>query len=172
MNYKDILVSVIVPAYNTEKYLAFCLDSIIAQTHDKLEIIVVNDGSTDNTPEICDEYSKKDDRIRVIHQENHGLSSARNAALDIMTGEYIAFIDSDDFIEAVTIDLLLRDCIEHNSETVIFGSIDTSEIKFVNHTITNNVRTYSSEFLLNNIEYISNKDSACTRFYQNPYLTN
>ncbi len=166
MNYKDILVSVIVPAYNTEKYLAFCLDSIIAQTHDKLEIIVVNDGSTDNTPEICDEYSKKDDRIRVIHQENHGLSSARNAALDIMTGEYIAFIDSDDFIEAVTIDLLLRDCIEHNSETVIFGSIDTSEIKFVNHTITNNVRTYSSEFLLNNIEYISNKDSACTRFYQ------
>ncbi len=172
MKKEDILVSVIIPAYNAEKYLAFCLDSIIAQTHNKLEIIVVNDGSTDSTPKICDEYEKKDSRIKVIHQENKGLSSARNAALDIMTGEYIAFIDSDDFIEARCIDILIHDCIEYNSEIIIFGSIDTSEIRFVKQTITNNVQTFSSNFLLNNIEFISNNDSACTRFYQKSIFDN
>lgn len=166
MKAEDILVSVIIPAYNAEKYLAFSLDSVIAQTHNKLEIIVINDGSTDGTPKICDEYAKKDSRIKVIHQENKGLSSARNAALDIMTGEYIAFIDSDDFIESKSIEILLHDCIEYNSEIIIFGSIDTPEIRFIKHTITNNVKTFSSKFLLNNIEYISSNDSACTRFYQ------
>ena len=126
MKNDDILVSVIIPAYNAEKYLGFCLDTVIAQTHKKLEIIVINDGSKDNTGKICDEYAEKDSRIRVIHQENKGLSSARNVALDIMTGEYIAFIDSDDFIEPQAIELLLFDCIEYNSEIIIYDSIDVS----------------------------------------------
>lgn len=166
MKNEDILVSVIVPAYNAEKYLGFCLDTVIAQTHKNLEIIVVDDGSTDNTGKICDEYANKDSRIKVIHQENKGLSSARNAALDIMTGEYIAFIDSDDFIEPQAIELLLFDCIEYNSEIIIYDSIDVSEMKFVDHTITNNVRTYSSNFLLQNLELLSNRESACTRFFR------
>jgi len=165
MKNEDILVSVIVPAYNAGKYLGFCLDTVIAQTHKNLEIIVVDDGSTDNTGKICDEYANKDSRIKVIHQENKGLSSARNAALDIMTGEYIAFIDSDDFIEPQAIELLLFDCIEYNSEIIIYDSIDVSEMKFVDHTITNNVRTYSSNFLLQNLELLSNRESACTRFF-------
>lgn len=172
MSNEEILVSVIIPAYNAEQYVGFCLDTVIAQTHKNLEIIVVDDGSTDNTGKICDEYAEKDPRIKVIHQENKGLSGARNAALDIMSGEYVAFIDSDDFIEFQAIEILLGDCIEYNSEIVVYGSIDTSETKQIKHTITNNVQTFSSEFLLKNIEHISARDSSCTRFYHKSVFDN
>ena len=93
------LVSVIVPIYNMEKYLRKCVDSIINQTYHNLEIILVDDGSPDQCPQICDEYAEKDSRIVVIHKKNGGLSSARNAALDVCQGDYIGFIDSDDYIE-------------------------------------------------------------------------
>lgn len=89
-------ISIIVPVYQVEKYLEECLDSIIEQTYKNLEIIVVDDGSKDNSSKICDNYKEKDNRIIVIHKENGGISSARNAGLDIATGEYIAFFDSDD----------------------------------------------------------------------------
>ena len=92
------LISVIIPVYNVENYLRRCLDSVVNQTYKNLEIILVDDGSTDSSGAICDEYALKDDRIKVIHKENGGLSSARNTGLDLMTGEYIAFVDSDDFI--------------------------------------------------------------------------
>lgn len=91
-------ISVIVPVYNVEKYLNRCVDSILAQTYQNLEIILVDDGSPDNCPQICDNYVQKDSRIKVIHKENGGLSSARNAGLDIATGDYIGFVDSDDYI--------------------------------------------------------------------------
>lgn len=93
------LISVIVPVYNVEKYLRKCIDSIINQTYKALEIILVDDGSPDNCGLICDEYAEKDSRVRVIHKENGGLSDARNAGLDIADGEYIMFVDSDDFVE-------------------------------------------------------------------------
>jgi glycosyltransferase involved in cell wall biosynthesis len=92
------LISVIVPVYNVEPYLRKCLDSIINQTYKNLEIILVDDGSPDNCGQICDEYAKKDDRIKVIHKENGGISSVRNAGLDVANGEYISFVDSDDYI--------------------------------------------------------------------------
>jgi glycosyltransferase involved in cell wall biosynthesis len=92
------LISVIVPVYNVEPYLRRCLDSILGQTYENLEIIVVDDGSTDGCPAICDGYAEKDRRVLVIHQQNGGLSAARNAGLDICTGEVIAFVDSDDWI--------------------------------------------------------------------------
>lgn len=91
-------ISVIVPIYKVEDYLHRCVDSIINQTYTNLEIILVDDGSPDNCPMICDEYAKKDSRIRVIHKKNGGLSDARNAGLDIARGEYIGFVDSDDYI--------------------------------------------------------------------------
>lgn len=91
-------ISVIVPIYKVENYLYRCVDSIINQTYTNLEIILVDDGSPDNCPRICDEYAKKDSRIKVIHKKNGGLSDARNAGLDIATGEYIGFVDSDDYI--------------------------------------------------------------------------
>lgn len=95
---KHPLISIIVPIYNVEEYLPRCVESILAQTYKNLEIILVDDGSTDHSGEICDTYRGKDARIRVIHKKNGGLSDARNAGLDIMTGEYVACIDSDDFV--------------------------------------------------------------------------
>lgn len=91
-------LSVIVPVYNVEHYLRRCIDSIINQTYKNLEIILVDDGSQDHCGHICDEYAKRDSRIKVIHQKNGGLSAARNTGMDIATGDYIAFVDSDDYI--------------------------------------------------------------------------
>ena len=91
-------LSIIVPVYNVEPYLRRCVDSILAQTFTDFEVILVDDGSPDNCGAICDEYAAKDERVKVIHKENGGISSARNAALDVTQGEYIGFVDSDDFI--------------------------------------------------------------------------
>ena len=101
-------ISVIIPVYNVEKYLKRCLDSVINQTYKNLEIILVDDGSTDSSGRICDEYAKKDKRIIIIHKENGGLSDARNKGLDICTGDYISFIDSDDWIEINYFEILLE----------------------------------------------------------------
>lgn len=92
-------ISVIVPVYNVEKYLKRCLESIISQTYKELEIILINDGSTDGSGEICDYYEQKDSRVIVLHQENRGAASAKNAGLHIATGKYITFVDSDDYLE-------------------------------------------------------------------------
>ena len=94
------LISVIVPVYNVEPYLRKCVDSILAQSYSNLEVILVDDGSPDGCGAICDEYAAKDARVRVIHKPNGGVSDARNAGLDIMTGDYVAFVDSDDWVEA------------------------------------------------------------------------
>lgn len=96
---KDPLISVIVPCYKVEQYLDQCISSIVQQTYTNLEIILVNDGSPDQTPQICDKWAKKDSRIQVIHKPNGGLSDARNAGLKACHGDFIAFVDSDDFIE-------------------------------------------------------------------------
>ena len=93
------LISVIVPAYNVEKYLARCVDSILTQTYENPEVILVDDGSKDASGQICEELAKTDARIRVIHKENGGLSSARNCGIDQTRGDYLAFVDSDDWIE-------------------------------------------------------------------------
>ena len=100
------LISVIIPVYNVEKYLRKCVDSVIDQTYKNLEIILVDDGSTDNSGAICDEYIKKDKRIQVIHQKNRGLSAARNTGIKIAKGEYFSFIDSDDWVDVKFIETL------------------------------------------------------------------
>lgn len=94
----DDMISVIIPVYNVEKYLRECLDSVIAQTYKNLEILLVDDGSTDSSGAICDEYAVRDSRVRVIHRENQGVSAARNLALDLAKGSYISFVDADDII--------------------------------------------------------------------------
>ena len=96
MNYP--LVSIIVPCYNVEQYLPKCIDSILYQTYKNLEVWLVDDGSPDKCGAICDEYAKKDTRIKVIHKKNGGLADARNVALNVMTGEYVVCVDSDDYI--------------------------------------------------------------------------
>ena len=104
------LISVIVPCYNVEEYLPKCIESILNQTYRNLEILLVDDGSPDNCGRICDEYAAKDSRIRIIHKKNGGLSDARNAALDVMTGEYVTFIDSDDYISKYFYEKLINCC--------------------------------------------------------------
>mgnify|MGYP004453649011 CR=1 FL=1 len=100
-------ISIIVPIYNVEKYLPRCIDSILAQTFTDFELILVDDGSPDNCGKICDEYAKKDNRIKVIHKENGGVSSARNIGLDVAKGEYISFVDSDDVIHPKFYEIML-----------------------------------------------------------------
>ncbi len=99
------IISIIVPAYNVEKYLSRCIDSVLVQTFSNFELILIDDGSTDHSSEICDKYAAKDSRIKVIHKENGGQSSARNTGLEIATGKYIGFVDSDDWIST--------DCFEY-----------------------------------------------------------
>lgn len=112
------LISVVVPIYNVESFLPTCIDSIINQTYKNLEIILCDDGATDSCAEICDEYAAKDNRIRVIHKKNGGLSDARNAGIDIARGRYITFIDSDDYIEIDMIEYLYKIMLKHNADMV------------------------------------------------------
>ena len=110
------LVSIIIPVYNVEQYLDKCVESVIRQTYSNLEIILVDDGSPDNCPEMCDRYSKIDPRILVIHKKNGGLSEARNAGIDIAKGEYISFIDSDDYVEDNYVKILVDEMIKYNAD--------------------------------------------------------
>ncbi len=115
------LVSVVVPIYNVENYLDRCITSIINQTYENLEIILVDDGSPDRCPQICDSYAQKDPRIKVIHKQNEGLGMARNTGIDNATGDYICFFDSDDSIEPDTIEACVTVVREHEADLVIFG---------------------------------------------------
>lgn len=110
------LISVIVPIYNVEKYLARCVDSIVNQTYKNLEIILVDDGSPDRCPQMCDDYAEKDSRIKVVHKKNGGLSDARNAGMAVATGKYISFIDSDDYVSDDFFECLLDVMNKENSD--------------------------------------------------------
>ena len=112
-------ITVIVPVYNVEDYLDKCLDSVIKQTYKNIEIIVVNDGSTDNSGEICQEYAQKDNRITYVEQENGGLSDARNAGLERMTGSYVTFVDSDDWIEQDYVEVLYNKLTEYQADVSV-----------------------------------------------------
>lgn len=126
------LVTIIVPIYKVEKYLRRCIDSLLVQTYPNIEIILVEDGSPDRCGAICDEYAQKDSRIKVIHQENKGLAAARNAALDIAQGEYIMFVDSDDYVEPTFCEIPLKTALEQNADMVIFGYKRFINGKFAN----------------------------------------
>lgn len=115
------LVTVIIPVYNVEQYLEKCLESIINQTYKKLQIILVNDGSTDHSYQICLEYQKKDERIEVINKENGGLSSARNAGLNHAKGEYCYFVDSDDYVKETLIEDAVKEMEAAQADLVVFG---------------------------------------------------
>lgn len=115
------LVSVIVPVYNTRPFLRQCLESIVAQTHDNLEILLIDDGSTDGSGTVCDRWTESDKRIRMIHQENAGAGLARNRGLDAASGQYVLFVDSDDYIAPETVALCVAKSEETNAGVVLFG---------------------------------------------------
>ncbi len=116
LNKNNIKISVIVPCYNIESYLPRCIESILAQTYKNLEVILISDGSTDGTDEVIREYAKKDSRIIPVFKQNSGVSDTRNRGLDIATGDYIGFVDGDDYIEPEMYETLLKNAIENNAD--------------------------------------------------------
>ncbi len=126
---KNPLISVVIPVYNVEKYLCRSIDSVVQQTYKNLEIILVDDGSTDGCPEICDEYAKKDNRIKVIHKENGGLSDARNAGIREVHGSYVGFVDSDDWIALNMYENLLDLIEKAHADIAVCGVVRVEEEK-------------------------------------------
>ncbi|CAI9430269.1 hypothetical protein MSHRCOH1_08710 [Candidatus Ornithobacterium hominis] len=162
------LISVIIPVYNVEEYLVECINSVLAQTYTNLEIILVNDGSTDSSGEICREYAKKDNRIILIEKENGGLSDARNAGLDVCTGKYISFVDSDDIIHPGFISLLYKYI---SYDTIVacdrFNIKDSSEITYID-TENTKVFNYTNEDILHDFySFKITYPSVCNKLF--PY---
>lgn len=112
----DNLISIIVPVYNVEKYLRRCVDSILAQTYQNIEVLLIDDGSPDDSGKICDEYAQKDSRVRVFHKENAGVSSARNLGLKEAKGDYVGFVDADDYIDNKMYEVLLNNLIKEQAD--------------------------------------------------------
>lgn len=121
------LVSIVVPIYNAQKYLQKCINSIVEQTYQNIQIILVDDGSTDDCPALCDEWAKKDSRITVIHKSNQGAGLARNTGIDNAKGEYICFFDSDDYIHPTLVEKCVAKCQSENSDVVLFGKNNVFE---------------------------------------------
>lgn len=139
------LISIIVPVYNIKDYVVDCVQSICAQAYNNLEIILVDDGSTDGSEHICDEYKSKDGRVRIIHKENGGLSDARNVAIDICHGDYITFIDGDDVVSPNYIETLYRLLSSTNSQISICGHKDFYELPVTGPIKTDSFFEYSSD---------------------------
>lgn len=148
---KKVKVSIIVPVYNVEKYLEKCIDSILNQTFHEFELILVDDGSNDLSGEICEKYKKNDFRIRVIHKKNGGLSSARNSGLSIAKGEYISFIDSDDYIDKDMISILYNNIIKNEADISI---CDYYEV-YSNEKKIERVNCDNVEVVMNNTEALN-----------------
>ena len=119
MDVQNPLISVIIPVYKAERFLATCLDSLLSQTYTNTELILINDGSPDNSGQICEEYAAKDSRIRVVHKENGGVSSARNLGLSLFKGEYVAFVDSDDAVAPTFLEERYRNAVNTGSDASI-----------------------------------------------------
>ena len=155
------MISIIIPVYKVEQYLSRCVDSVLSQTYCDLEVILVDDGSPDASPKLCDEYAKKDERVKVIHKENGGLSSARNAALEVCTGSYIFFIDSDDWL---TDDNVLSDFIEkaeNEQSDFVYSLMNRADDKSCLELKAN------ERFLEDDLFFLSNpySFSACNKLY-------
>ena len=155
MSQEKALISIIIPVYKVEKYLEKCIQSVIKQTYENLQIILVDDGSPDNCGKICDEYAKKDHRIEVIHKSNGGLSDARNKGLEIAKGEYIGFVDSDDYIESDMYEVLYNLLKQYNVDVSICNFYTVSQGKIAIKNADNGIKEYNrieilKEILLDN----------------------
>ena len=162
--YMSDLVSVIVPIYKVEDYLEECIESIISQSYDNLEIILVDDGSPDDCPVICDRYASRDDRIKVIHKKNGGLSDARNAGIEASSGQWLAFIDSDDWISIFMIERLLAACKSYDAKLAWCNILEMDIDGFI---IGRDASVLYKEYSYNeDISYITYTNSeAENRFY-------
>ncbi len=170
-------VSVIVPIYNVEPYLRKCVDSILAQTLKELEIILVDDGSTDNGPAICDEYATFDSRVKVIHKINGGLSAARNAGMKIMTGEYVGFVDGDDWIDKAMFEILYLNAKTYDADvsfcnfaSVIDGVVQQKSLKvdpgYLDLSRYDLLAFYTEYYVTNKVPY-----NVCTSIFKTALLS-
>lgn len=159
-------LSIIVPVYNVEPFIHKCVDSILAQTLADFELILVDDGSTDRSGVICDEYAKKDMRVTVIHKENGGQASARNIGLDIIKGDYIGFVDSDDFVENDMFELLYKNAMKYEADVVecSMNIIKGEDIKQIqNH---GEIEMGNNEFALKQLFDFGYRNSICNKIYK------
>ncbi len=172
MTIANPLVSIIVPVYGTEAYLSACIDSICKQTYTNIEIILVDDQSPDNCPEICDSYAQKDKRIVVIHQKNKGVSGARNTGLNHASGDYIMFVDSDDELDAEAVKIMLSDAFEYGADIV------SNPLKQVNKKgeSTSDYKDgecsvfRDDESLLLSLRGANNINSACSKLFRADFI--
>lgn len=163
------LISVIVPVYKVEKYLDECVESIVNQTYRNLEIILVDDGSPDNCPQMCDDWAKRDARIRVMHKENGGVSSARNAGLDVCKGDYVTFVDSDDWVES---DWLINSIRYLNEDAVVVTGFiihDICEDKGENFLFSKEVQRINLDDILSYWNY-DVLNFMCSKIYSNKLI--
>ncbi|MCJ7691557.1 MAG: glycosyltransferase, partial [Clostridiaceae bacterium] len=169
------LISIIVPIYKVETYIRKCVDSILNQTYENLEIILVDDGSPDNCGIICEEYALTDERIKVIHKKNGGLSSARNVGLGTATGEYIGFIDSDDFIESDMYESLYNALIEHKADISVCGRYIVQGDRITTISDTEIPETFTRREALAELvldEYSGMKNFAWDKLYKSELFEN
>ena len=146
------LITVVVPIYKVEKYLRRCVDSILLQTYKNLEIILVDDGSPDSCPVICDEYADMDKRVSVIHKSNGGLSDARNAGIELAHGKYIAFVDSDDYIDERMYEILYKNLTDNNADISVCEFIKTyDEAKIDDSIIKESVEVFNKLQVMDNL---------------------
>ena len=166
-----MLISIIVPIYNSEKYLAECIESITKQTYKNIELILINDGSADNSQEICEEYAKKDNRIIVINQSNSGVSASRNKGIEMAKGDYILFIDSDDIIDKRYVEILTI-FNPNNKYSLNICKIEDFQIEVKDKTINE----YSKKILEKNdfikLYKMSLMNSCCGKLYNKKLITN
>ena len=166
-------ISIIVPVYKVEQYIHKCIDSILGQTFTDFELILVDDGSPDNCPQICDEWAKKDQRIKVIHKKNEGLGFARNTGIENATGEFVCFIDSDDYLDLTTIEKAYTFAKKECAEIVVYGLnyIDEKGEIIKSFTPCSEKTVFKDEEVLNEFfpEYLSpNPNDRQPRFYMSP----
>ena len=130
----DLLISIIIPAYNIENYIVRCLDSLLNQTYKNLEVIVVDDGSSDNTGKIIDDYASKYENIKVIHKKNAGVSAARNSGIDVANGDYIGFVDGDDTVDKEMFEVLIDNAIKYDA--IKYMDVLEKDLKVMDSTAT------------------------------------
>lgn len=160
------LISTIIPVYNVEKYLARCLDSVVSQTYSNLEIVIIDDGSTDCSGEICDRYKEQDQRIRVVHQPNQGQAAARNQGMNVASGEYISFIDSDDWVERGYIETLYKSMSKSNSDIAICGYKRGMAGKYQSKGRKEITKVFQNEEVMEKFLYRKISTSVCDKLYK------
>lgn len=169
----QILVSIVVPVYNVEEYLSRCIASLCNQSYTNLEIILVDDGSTDSSGDICDWYKNSDQRIEVLHQSNGGLSEARNTGINAARGEYLAFVDSDDFIDEKYIDMLLNLALTYDAQIAVCDYYKGGKDKFPEGRRKPKVWQCTAENMLRNWhgKYKRLETIACNKLYKRELFT-